>query len=249
MKTIIQQKLTEIEKEHRIKILYSCESGSRAWGFPSPDSDYDVRFIYARSLNDYLTIYPPKGHLSFPINDELDIYGWDISKVLQLITKSNTTPFEWLQSPVIYRENEIVREELWELCQNYFCSRSNIHHYLGISRGAMQTMLGEEIKIKKLFYILRPILAALWCSEQNSIAPMSIFPLMDLLPKHLREKVLSLIELKSTTNEGFLIKIDQDIRTWIDQTFEYCMKTSQLLEKKSFDIKIADNYFRKVIQT
>ena len=247
MKTTIQQKVTEIEKAHGIKILYSCESGSRAWGFPSPDSDYDVRFIYTRSLDDYLTIQPKKDHLSFPINDELDIYGWDISKVLHLISKSNTTPFEWLQSPVVYKEDTTFKEELWTLCQGYFCPRNNIHHYLGIARGAMETMNGEDIKIKKLFYILRPLLAALWCVKRNTIAPMSIFPLMDLLTEDLRQKVLSLIELKSTANEGYLIEIDQDIKTWIDQTFDYCMEASFLLTKKDFDRKLADEFFRKMI--
>lgn len=247
MKTTIQQKLTEIEKTHGIKILYSCESGSRAWGFPSPDSDYDVRFIYSLAIEEYLTIQPKKDHLSFPINDELDIYGWDISKVLQLITKSNTTPFEWLQSPVIYKEDTIFKNELWTLCQNYFCPRSNIHHYLGIARGAMETMDGKDIKIKKLFYVLRPILAALWCAERNTIAPMSIFPLMDLLSDDLRRKVLSLINLKSTASEGYLIEIDQDIKTWIDRIFDYCMEASQQLIKKDFDTKIADEFFRKTI--
>lgn len=247
MKTTIQQKLSEIEKTHGIKILYSCESGSRAWGFPSPDSDYDVRFIYTRSFEDYLTIQPKKDHLSFPINDELDIYGWDISKVLQLITKSNTTPFEWLQSPVIYREDTTIKEELWTLCQSYFCPRSNIHHYLGIAKGAIETMEGEEIKIKKLFYVLRPILSALWCTDRNTIAPMSIFPLMGLLTDDLRRKILSLIELKSTTNESYLIEIDQDIKMWIDQTFTYCMESSLKLEKTSFDQKMVDNFFRKTI--
>lgn len=247
MKTTIQQKLTEIEKAYGIKILYSCESGSRAWGFPSPDSDYDVRFIYSRPIEEYLTVQTKKDHLSFPINDELDIYGWDISKVLQLITKSNTTPFEWLQSPVIYKEDKTFREELWTLCQNYFCPRSNIHHYLGIARGAMETMNGEDIKIKKLFYVLRPLLAALWCTERDTIAPMSIFPLMDLLTDDLSKKVLSLIELKSTANESYLIEIDQDIKTWIDQTFDYCMKASQQLTKKDFDRMIADDFFRKTI--
>lgn len=247
MKTIIQQKLTEIEKAHGIKILYSCESGSRAWGFSSPDSDYDVRFIYTRPLDDYLTIYPKKDHLSFPINDELDIYGWDISKVLQLIIKSNTTPFEWLQSPVIYKEDEIFKEELWQLCQSYFCPRSNIHHYLGIAKGAMETMEEEDIKIKKLFYVLRPILATLWCADRNTIAPMSIFPLMDLLTDDLRRKILSLIELKSTAKEGHPIKIDADIKVWIDQTFTYCMESSLQLEKKVFDRKIADEFFRKTV--
>ena len=247
MKKIIEEKLQQIEKEHGIKILYSCESGSRAWGFPSPDSDYDVRFIYSRKLEDYLTIQPKKDHLSFPINDELDIYGWDISKVLQLIAKSNTTPFEWLQSPVIYREEKAFKKELWQLCQSYFCPRSNIHHYLGIAKGALETMQDEEIKIKKLFYVFRPILAALWCANRNTIAPMSIFPLMDLLPNDLRKKILSLIELKSTANESCLIGIDQDIRTWIDQTFDYCMEASLQLTKKLFDRKIANEFFRKTI--
>lgn len=101
---------------------------------------------------------------------------------------------------MVYKEDAILKDDLWTLCQSYFCPRSNIHHYLGIARGAMETMDGKDIKIKKLFYVLRPILAALWCIEKNTIAPMSIFPLMDLLTDDLRKKVLSLIELKSTAN-------------------------------------------------
>ncbi len=247
MKAIIKKKLTEIEKEYQIKILYSCESGSRAWGFPSPDSDYDVRFIYLRKTEDYITVQPKKDHLSFPINDVLDIYGWDISKVLRLITRSNTTPFEWLQSPVIYKEDKTFKKELWKLCQSYFCPRSNIHHYIGVAQGAIQTMQGEKIKIKKLFYVLRPLLAALWCVERKTIPPMSIFPLMDILSDDLREKIISLIEFKSTADEGFLIKLDQDIKIWIDKTFDYCRETSQMIKRKTFDIKEADLFFRKTI--
>lgn len=247
MKEIIEKKLEEIEKEHGIKILYSCESGSRAWGFPSPDSNYDVRFINTRQFEDYLAIQPKKDHLSFPINDELDLYGWDISKVLQLVTKSNTTPFEWLQSPVIYKEVQEFKEELWQLCQSYFCPRSNIHHYLGIAKGAMETIQDEEIKIKKLFYVLRPLLAALWCVECRTIAPMSIFPLMDLLSGSLREKVLSLIDLKSTASEGYLIEIDQGLRQWIDITFDYCIEASTQMDRKTFDTEEANIFFRKTI--
>lgn len=247
MKRIIEKKLQQIETEYGIKILYSCESGSRAWGFPSPDSDYDVRFIYARPFEEYLAIRPERDHLSFPINDELDIYGWDISKVLQLTTKSNTTPFEWLQSPVIYQEEAAFRESLWQLCQGYFCPRSNIHHYLGIAKSAMETMRGDEIKIKKLFYVLRPVLAALWCARRNTIAPMSIYPLMDLLTDDLHKKVLSLIGFKSTANESYLIKIDRDIKIWIDQAFDDCMEFSRQLEKRTSNTREADEYFRKII--
>lgn len=247
MKTIIEKKLQEIEAEYGIKILYACESGSRAWGFPSPDSDYDVRFIYARSIEDYLTIEPKKDHLSFPIKDELDVYGWDISKVLSLITKSNTTPFEWLQSPVIYRKGDVFREDVWTLCQNYFSARSNIHHYLGIAHSAMATIENEEIKIKKLFYVLRPILAALWCVKKETIAPMNIYPLMELLPKHLNVKIGSLIEAKSRAEEGFLIKIEPDIKNWIEEIFAYCTEASAEMERKTFEIKEADDFFRKII--
>ena len=247
MEATIQQKLTDIEQTYKVRILYSCESGSRAWGFPSFDSDYDVRFIYIRTLNDYLTIQPKKDHLSFPINDELDVYGWDISKVLQLVVKSNTTPFEWLQSPVIYRENKKIKEELWQLCQNYFCPKSNIHHYLGVAHGAMETMQEEEIKIKKLFYLLRALFAEQWCAERDTIAPMNILPLMDLLSSNIRKKVLSLIEMKLTATESYLIKIDKDLRQWIDMTFDYCAEVSAQQERKTFDIKEADLFFRKMI--
>lgn len=238
MKEVIKKKLHQIEEEYGIKILYSCESGSRAWGFPSPDSDYDVRFIYTRQFEDYLTIHPKKDHLSFPINDELDIYGWDISKVLQLITKSNTTPFEWLQSPVIYREDKIFREELWQLCQSYFCPRSNIHHYLGVARGAMETMQEEEIKIKKLFYVLRPLLAALWCAERDTIAPMSIFPLLDLLSDNLRRKVLTQIRKARGYKKKVVNPIEKNRKTVLD--FCYIMDNYQSvsvkewLDKKSY---------------
>ena len=182
MRDIILRKLGEITAEHQIRILFANESGSRAWGFPSPDSDYDVRVIYLRPRDFYLSVAERRDQLSFPINDELDIYGWDIRKVLQLILKSNTTPFEWLQSPILYQDVPGFREDLWDLCGQYFSRRSNAHHYLGIARGAMEGFSAEgEIKIKKLFYVLRPLLSAKWCLERSGIAPMTIDPLMELL--------------------------------------------------------------------
>lgn len=157
MKTTIINKLAEIERSNDIKILFACESGSRGWEFPSPDSDFDVRFIYVRPLNFYLSVQDKDDQLGFPINDELDIYGWDIRKVLKLIRKSNTTPFEWLQSPIIYSELGNFRNDLWTLCQTYFYRKTNINHYLGIAHSALETVVNEnEIKIKKLFYVLRP---------------------------------------------------------------------------------------------
>ena len=113
MKQLITDKLATVEKENYIKILFSCESGSRGWEFPSPDSDYDVRFIYVRPYRYYLSVMERADDLNFAIDGDLDMYGWDIRKVLQLMRKSNVTPFEWLQSPIIYRQEPGFKEELW----------------------------------------------------------------------------------------------------------------------------------------
>lgn len=249
MKTTIQEKLKHIEQEHKIKILYACESGSRAWGFPSPDSDYDVRFIYTKSADSYLSIRNEKDFMDFPLGSELDINGWDLKKTLELICKSNSVPFEWLQSPIVYYGDRTFATELWTVCQSYFCARTNIHHYLGIAKGAMASLDGDEIGIKKLFYVLRPLLSALWCLERKSIAPMSILPLIELMPKELEQKVLSLIDMKSTAKERFVIQLDSSLRLWIDTTIEKCIRESKDIEKRYFDTDMLDTFFRKTIKS
>ncbi len=250
MQTIIINKITDIAREYGIRILFACESGSRGWQFPSPDSDYDVRFIYARPMDDYLSVAERDDQIGFPINDELDIYGWDIRKVLQLIRKSNTTPFEWLQSPIIYRQQSGFRDELWALCGQYFDRRSNIHHYLGIARSALDTVVNnDEIKIKKLFYVLRPLLAAKWCVEKNSIAPMSIQPLMSLMPADLRQLTADLIIRKSTAPEGYMVKIDPILKQYIDREYDACTQASAEMPKIIFDIEPLYAFFKKIIKT
>ena len=250
MQEIIKQKLASIESDNHIRILYSCESGSRGWQFPSPDSDYDVRFIYVQPFDKYLAVTDPADQIGFPINDELDIYGWDIRKVLQLMRKSNTTPFEWLQSPVIYREVSGFRDELWQLCQGYFDQRSNIHHYLGIARGALESMTGNnEIGIKKLFYVLRPLLAAKWCLEKETIAPMSIGPLLTLMPADLQVMVKELIRQKSTASEKFIVSIDQRLKEYIDREYDVCMQSSSNLSRKETETEPLNIFFRKTIKT
>ena len=248
MKIIILNKLTDIAKKNGIRILFACESGSRGWQFPSPDSDYDVRFIYARPLDDYLSIEEHDEQIKIPINDELDITGWDIRKVLRLIRKSNTTPFEWLQSPVVYMQQPQFRDELWALCRQHFDRCSNIHHYLGVARSALETVVYDnEIKIKKLFYALRSLLAAKWCVENNSIAPMSIFPLMRQMPENLQPVTSGLIVRKSVATEGFVVKIEPELKQYIDREYEICRQASEEIPKVSFDAELLDVFFRKVI--
>jgi len=124
MTETILQKLLELELAENVKILYACESGSRAWGFASPDSDFDVRFIYARPKNDYLGITDLPDNVGLPVNEVLDISGWDIKKALKLFLKSNSTFYEWLQSPIIYQEDSAFADDLRKLMSQYFSLRS-----------------------------------------------------------------------------------------------------------------------------
>jgi predicted nucleotidyltransferase len=168
--------------------------------------------------------------------------------VLQLLRKSNTTPFEWLQSPVVYREDGNFKALLWDLCQCYFSQRINTHHYLGIAKGAMDTVVNvDEIKIKKLFYVLHPLLSAKWCLEKNQIAPMEIGPLMGLLPEHLQTLVSGLIVFKATGKEATMIKIPAPLKSYIDKEFINCTEAAKDLPKNQFDLEGLNHFFIKTI--
>lgn len=248
MRTRIIQTLKEVAERYNIELLYACESGSRAWGFPSPDSDYDVRFIYRRKADDYLSVLPVPDQMSFPITDELDLYGWDLKKVLQLLYKSNCTPFEWLQSPVIYLEKTGFRENLMKLFPEYFAPRTQLFHYLGIAKGAMDTMTDRQIKIKKLFYVLRPVLAAKWIAEKMHYPPMNIAPLLEVAPATIRLKTEQLIKEKETSNEGQLIQPDGELLAFIEENFSNLTGFASTLDKSQFDVKNLDKFFRSCIR-
>ncbi|CAK9886932.1 MAG: hypothetical protein XXXJIFNMEKO3_03382 [Candidatus Erwinia impunctatus] len=248
MEKIIKEKLVEIEVRNNIRILYACESGSRAWGFPSANSDYDVRFIYIHSRDRYLSIDNPPSHLTLPRDEELDLLGWDLKRTLQLVRKSNTTPFEWLQSSIVYQQNERVAEMLWQLCRQYFNARGNIFHYLGIAKSALQSAEGQQIGIKKLFYVIRPLLCAKWCLEKKQIAPIEIEPMIKLLSDELSEKITTLISYKSVTAESFSVTIDPVIYEFIEKTKNDIFSKVQLLTERRFKTQPLDDFFIETLQ-
>ena len=140
MKEIIIQKLKEIEKQENIKIIYAVESGSRAWGFESPDSDYDVRFIYVRNMNDYLSLFKMKDTIEWEQNDTFDINGWDLKKALQLLYQSNPTLYEWKNSPVVYLTTPIW-EYTCQIFECYFQIQVALHHYFLQAESTSSTFL------------------------------------------------------------------------------------------------------------
>lgn len=202
MQTRIAAALTALEAAHNIRILYACESGSRAWGFPSPDSDYDVRFIYMHPLEWYLGLDENPDTLNFPVDAELDLAGWELRKTLRLLRGSNAALFEWLQSPIVYYEAPEFRAPLAPLLPQAFNLKAGLHHYLGqLRRGVEEDLVGEEVRLKRLFYALRSALAARWIRKKHTLPPMEFAPLRELLPDNLQGIVEELLTQKAYSNE------------------------------------------------
>lgn len=221
MNQIIREKIREIEESEQVKILHAVESGSRAWGFASPDSDYDVRFIYVRSQEFYLRLEKTRDVIEWQLDDTLDINGWDIRKVLSLLYKSNPTIFEWCSSPIIYQTDPAF-QEVRETVMSYFCCKSGIYHYLSTARNNYKEHLrGEQVKLKKYFYALRPILACQWILHQQTPPPMLFSVLMDAeLPGELRADVETLLDLKSSMSEMGESKRINAINRFIEDSIE-----------------------------
>lgn len=202
MRDRILHQLQQLEKTEGITILHAVESGSRAWGFPSPDSDYDVRFIYIRSCEAYLRLEKPRDVLELPIDEELDISGWDLDKALRLLHGSNPTLFEWCQSPIAYKTTPLFQSFLPTI-HAYFADKSGLWHYLSTAEGNYREYLkGERVRVKKYFYVIRPLLACRWILENHTPPPMRFTDLADTqLEPALRPVVRELLRIKMAAPE------------------------------------------------
>lgn len=221
MERIIQSKLKEIEEKEAVKILHCVESGSRAWGFASPDSDYDVRFIYVRPKEFYLRLDKTRDVIQWQLDDTLDINGWDLSKALTLLHKSNPTLFEWNASPIVYKTtNEWKRVSA--VIDRYFVAKSGLYHYLSTAKRNYHEYLKEEtVKLKKYFYVLRPLLACKWILAEGTPPPMLFCTLMDkYLEKSVKPDVEKLLDLKMNTPEIEEGKRFDAINEYIDRNIK-----------------------------
>lgn len=204
MQNLITTRLAEIESANHVKIVYACESGSRAWGFPSANSDYDVRFIYIRPLEWYLSIDEKRDVIEYPIVDLLDISGWDLKKALRLLRKTNPPLLEWLGSPVIYVEHQALVEKLRQFAQAHYAPSTCLYHYLNMARGNFRGYLqSDTVRVKKYFYVLRPLLAMKWIEEERGMAPTDFKIMLETLalPAELKAAIAQLLEQKRAGNE------------------------------------------------
>lgn len=217
----IQTALTQLEAKHSIRVLYACESGSRAWGFPSPDSDYDVRFIYAHPTDWYLTLDEGADTLNFPVDEELDLAGWELRKALKLLRGSNAALFEWLQSPVVYREALEFRAVMQPFMGGCFNPRAGLYHYLGlVRRGVEEDLTGKKVWLKRLFYALRSALAARWIRERPAeLPPMEFGQLRELLPTALNGVVDALLIRKAAADEKTMVPSPGELVAFLHEEY------------------------------
>lgn len=213
--------LEEIESREGVRILLAVEAGSRAWGFPSPDSDYDVRFLYVRPREEYLRLDPRRDVIELPISDRLDVNGWDLQKALRLLHGANPSLFEWFSSPIIYRETEFSRR-FREQMGSYFTTRKGLYHYLSMARNNYRSFLqGELVSVKKVLYVLRPILACRWILDRGCPPPMLFRELADAqLPGELRPDLERLLEWKRKVPEQGLIPRMPALHAYLESSLE-----------------------------
>ncbi len=218
IQALIREKLVEIEQKEDVKILHAIESGSRAWGFASPDSDYDVRFVYVRPMESYLELQEKKDFIDWQLDETLDINGWDLTKALQHFHKSNATLFEWSNSPIVYQTTQ-EWEEIKQVAKEYFSCKSAMYHYYGTAnKNYYEYLLEDMVKYKKYFYVLRPILACKWIETKKCPPPVLFRELVDTV---LEEKLKPLVgELQQKKMQ--MIETQKGKR--IDELNEYILR-------------------------
>lgn len=224
----VREALNRLESEKNVRVLYACESGSRAWGFASQDSDYDVRFLYVHPRDWYLSVEDRRDVIEYPLTDELDVSGWELRKALRLLRKSNPALLEWLRSPVVYRSDSSFTEAFRELAASFYSPRQCFMHYLKMAYGNRRHYLQgrEEVSLKKYLYVFRPVLACRWIERELGQPPMLFSELVAgvLEESEVRESLAQLVSRKQAGTEldkerpdsvlsGFL---ERELRGWMN---------------------------------
>jgi predicted nucleotidyltransferase len=250
MKKEIKARLSQVEKDKNVRILYAVESGSRAWGFASADSDYDVRFIYARSAEEYLRIDEVPDFIEWQLDEVYDINGWDLGKALIQLSKGNAVFFEWLNSPVVYRTSDEWETVRRAAC-SYFSVKAALRHYCGLAKNTFQTYLNnrEDVSIKKYFYALRPLLAARYIDNTHEPPPVEFAELMKQdMPDDLRSSINQLLEMKVKTGEGQKFPAIPLINSFIENELKVCCEKSAAAENdRKTDCSPLNAVYRKII--
>lgn len=199
----MKTRLLNIEKDRDVNILFACESGSRAWGFASPDSDYDVRFLYTKPLPWYLSISDKRDTIDI-MDGDFDAVGWELRKSLLLLKKSNVPAMEHLFSPIIYRSEEDKLSELRAIATDCFSPIASMFHYLSMSKKYEEKIVEDTVKLKSLFYALRTAMAGKWILECGTMPPVRFREMLPLVTKDIAYEIELLMDIKSKNAERYM---------------------------------------------
>ncbi len=247
MKEKILQKLKEIEMQKNVEILFAVESGSRAWGFASPDSDYDIRFIYKHEPDYYLSLWEKPDVIEFMTEDDLDGSGWDLRKAVKLLAKSNAPLIEWLFSPIVYFQNDDFVKQMQEVAVQCFSPIAVLHHYLGTTKNFMDVCEMEEVKLKSYFYALRTALAGKWILENNTFPPVAFSDLLLIVPQNIQDKILELMAIKASQDEKYLHPKEVVITDFLLETVKFNQENASKLGNGKKMNEELDLFFRQEV--
>lgn len=243
----IMNALEKIEASEKIRILYACETGSRAWGFPSPDSDYDVRFIYIRERNWYLSLGKRKDTLEQMAGD-LDITGWDLDKSLLLLSRSNAALIERFQSPVFYKKDELFYSEMRTLVERNYSPIAVFFHHYALAGNLWKEMENkEEISLKKYFYVIRSLMSCYWAMKTSELMPMHLEGLMSIWNDETKAMLRDLVRIKSGVKEGYLYRPGKRETDWITQLWKEVEEGKENLATRKGDFKELNDFFTGTI--
>ncbi len=245
----IQGRLRAIEEEHDVRVLFAVESGSRAWGFPSPNSDYDVRFIYAHPREWYLSLdlEERRDVIECEIVDDIDLSGWDIRKALKLFWQSNPSFVEWLHSPIVYRDEVGFADRARALLPDIYDVNKGVHHYWSMAdknyRGYLKAKL---VPLKKYFYVLRPLLAIRWLERYRSPAPVEFERLRPLVAddETVDKEITRLLAKKQRSEEKEFVPVMAELNDYIEKELSRLSRYPGKAAPGSRDLSSLNTLFR-----
>lgn len=244
----VLDKLRAVERDHQVRVLYACESGSRGWGFASPDSDYDVRFIFVRPAREYLRVTPVRDVIEEVPGPVFDVNGWDVRKALQLLAKGNATLVEWLSSPVVYLQDARFVARLREVAAAMHRPVRAFHHYHSMGHGTHREHLqGDQVRAKKYLYVLRPLLAARWVLTRPDAPPMAFEHLVREMVAEpaVRQEIAELLALKRRSGEQQWLPARPVLNAFLDGLMAELAEANPLLGEA--DLGLLDDLLAETV--
>lgn len=246
----INDGLELIKNHYKVKILYACESGTRAWGVNSPDNDYNIRFIYIHTPDWYLSIRDQKDSIELFVDKQFGIVGWDIRKALRSFGKSNVAVFSWLRSPIVYESQDNFADILQDLENEYFSPKVATKHYLGLVQRTWERYANKpKITLKTYLSGLRALLSAIWITKYQTAPPMKFAKLLVLLEDYLpiQKEIKHLLELSSANGANYIIDAIPLLDKFVKTGMKICDEATTRLEKIRPDITQLNDLFREFV--